>query len=100
MRRNGNVHAPEGTGKLAHHLQGIGIIRINAEKEIVIVIPDGGDVVPHHVSDDAGFFPAGNENRDATLGWLLRRGRGRPSPEQVEGASQRRDQILERAQQE
>jgi len=49
------------------------IVWINAEKEVVLLIFEDGDVVPHHIADYFRFAPARNEDRDAPLRLALRR---------------------------
>src|SRR5579884_151694 len=43
------------------------IVWIDAEKEVEIVIADGGEIVAHHVADHLRFAPAGDEDRDAAF---------------------------------
>ncbi|HEX4771798.1 MAG TPA: hypothetical protein VH351_13250 [Bryobacteraceae bacterium] len=89
------MNAAKGGGKLTGGLYSCDVIRVNTEEEVVVPVPDGGNVVPDHVADNGRFFPTGDEDGDAALG--VKAGRGTvasPADDPIPKANEGGDKVL------
>ncbi len=57
MRADGQVNVWEAGLEVAHGVERGVVVRIRADKESVVAVADGGDIVLDHAGDDFRFVP-------------------------------------------
>ena len=67
MRANGEMNVGKTAFGLPDRREGRLVVRISADKEIVVAVSNGGDVVRQHPADHVRFVPKGDEDGEALL---------------------------------